>query len=290
MDKQLEVLTDALSIVGEGPLWLEATQELLYVDIRGKRLRRIHMPSGRIRDVLLSQMTAFIFEAEDGTILGGAIDGIYQIGADGTMTALNAHTQLKGVRYNDGKVGRDGRLYMGTFSRAASAAFYRMDHDGSIHELFDGVGNSNGIAWDENRSVLYYNDTPTRRTDAFDFDVQTGTLSNRRTVITYPDGLPDGMTIDAEGNLWTALWGGHAVVCVQPQTGSIIRRIEMPVSQPTCCVFAGKDLDKLVITSAAAGMNLYDEPLAGALFSIDVGVQGVAHHKMKLMKETGERR
>lgn len=281
MEKGLEVLTDALSLVGEGPLWIKETGELLYVDIRGKRLRRVQFSSGKISDVVLEKLTAFIFEDENGSILCGAVDGIYKVEPDGRMSPINAHTALKGSRYNDGKVGCDGRLYMGTFSRDRSAAFYRMEHDGSIHELFDGVGNSNGIAWDEARKILYYNDTPTRRTDAFDFDPVSGLLSNRRTVIEYPYGLPDGMTIDSEGNLWTALWGGHAVVCVQPQTGRIIRKIEMPVSQPTCCVFAGNDLRELVITSAAVGMSMYDEPLAGALFSINTGAQGLPHHKMK---------
>lgn len=284
MEKGLNVITDALSIVGEGPIWLAQSRELLYVDIRGKRLRRVDFESGAIRDTVLPQMVAFLFEAEDGSILGGAVDGIYRIGADGDMTEVNAHTPLKGVRYNDGKAGRDGRLYMGTFSQDGSAAFYRMEHDGSICELFDGVGNSNGIAWDEEKNILYYNDTPTRRTDAFDFDPEHGTLTNRRTVIRYPNGLPDGMTIDAEGNLWTALWGGHAVVCVNPKSGKILRSIEMPVSQPTCCVFAGENLDELIITSAAAGRSMYEEPLAGALFSIQTGTQGLPHHKMKLTK------
>lgn len=284
MEKRLNVITDALCIVGEGPLWLPQLQELLYVDIRGKRLRRVQTSNGRITDTILPQMVAFIFEAEDGSILGGAVDGIYKIEANGTMTAVNAHTPLKGVRYNDGKVGCDGRLYMGTFSRDNTAAFYRMEHDGSICELFDGVGNSNGIAWDEKKGILYYNDTPTRRTDAFDFDPERGTLKNRRTVIQYPDGLPDGMTIDAEGNLWTALWGGHAVVCVEPTSGRIIRKLDMPVSQPTCCVFAGRDMDELIITSAAAGCSMYDEPLAGALFSVKTDTRGLPHHKMKLMK------
>jgi len=159
-----------------------------------------------------------------------------------------------------------------------------MDHDGSITELFDGVGNSNGLAFDEKKGILYYNDTPTGRTDAFDFDPSEGTVSNRRPVITYTRGKPDGMTIDSEGNLWTALWGGRAVVCVDPVRGKIIEKIRMPVEQPSCLIFAGDDLSELVITSAAIGQDLRRRPLSGATFAIRTGAKGVAPRKMILNK------
>ena len=201
MQQGLEVVSNALCIVGESPIWIPHTKQIVHVDIRGKRLRKIHMPSGKIQDIILTQMVSFVFEAENGSILGGAEDGIYQVCDDGNLAAVNNCAALKGTRYNDGKVGPDGRLYMGTSGADGTAAFYRMDHDGIIQELFDGVGISNGLTWDEKKNILYYNDSPTGRTDAFDFDTASGTLSNRRPVITYPEGVPDGMTIDTDGNL-----------------------------------------------------------------------------------------
>ncbi len=285
MDSRLRVLSNALCVVGEGPIWLAETQEVAHTDIRGKRIRRIHLPTGRVRDIIVPQMIPFIFEGEDGAILGGGEDGIYRINDDGSLTPINNTYPIKGDRYNDGKVGVDGKLYMGTFSLDGTAAFYRMEHDGSIVELFDRVGNSNGLAWDEKRGILYYNDTPTGRTDAFDFDPVTGTVSNRRPVFAYPEGHhPDGMTIDSDGNLWTALWGGWSVMCIDPAQGKMIEKIEMPTAQPSCCIFAGDDLGELIITSAATGLPIRQQPLAGATFAIRTGAKGVPGHKMRLSK------
>jgi len=281
MKNDLQILSNALCLIGEGPLWLAETKEVAMVDIQGRRIRKIHLPSGKVTELVVPQMIAFLFEG-DGSLFGGGEDGIYRILSDGTLLPVNNSFPLKGARYNDGKVGPDGRLYMGTYSSDCSAAFYRLNHDGSIVELFDGVGNSNGLAFDEKKGILYYNDTPTGRTDAFDFDPVSGTVSNRRPVYTYTEGKPDGMTIDRDGNLWTALWGGWSVVCVDPASGKLLEKLEMPVAQPSCCAFAGDDLSELIITSAAHGQMLREQPLAGATFSIRTGAYGVPSHKMIL--------
>lgn len=284
MYEGLEVLCDALCLVGESPLWIPERHELVQVDIRGKRLRRIDMNSGKAHDTILDKMTAFISETSDGRIIGGAVDGMYLIDDDGGMEPVNNTYPIKGARYNDGKPGPDGKLYMGTFSKDSTAAFYRMDENGEITELLDGVGNSNGIDWNEETGTLYYVDTPTKRIDAFDFDSAAGAISNRRSVI---EGLPagaDGMAIDSEGNLWAALWGDYSVVCVDPAAKRIIRRIEMPVRQPSCCVFAGNDLRDLIITSAATGVAIREAPLSGATFRIRVDVPGKQHFRYDLKK------
>lgn len=282
MYKGLEVLCDALCIVGESPLWIPERNELAQVDIRGKRLRRIDMDTGKAQDIILEKMTAFISETFDGQLIGGAVDGIYLIDNDGSMRPVNNSYPIKGQRYNDGKPGPDGKLYMGTCSQNYSAAFYRMDENGVITELFDGVGNSNGIDWDNNLGALYYCDTPTNRVDVFDFSLSGGTLTNRRTVIDQLPAGVDGMAIDAAGNLWAALWGNSSVVCINPAEKKIIHRIDLPVRQPSCCVFAGNDLKDLIITSAAAGISIREEPLSGATFRVRVDVPGKQHNKYKL--------
>ena len=154
-----------------------------------------------------------------------------------------------------------------------------METDGDLCEFFDGVGNSNGLAWNADGKKMYYNDTPTGKTEVFDFC--DGRLSNRRDVIKYTSGSPDGMTIDADGNLWVALWGSGTVVCVNPSNEKIIQKIELPVSQPASCAFAGDDLKSLVITTAAHGVSLRDEPLAGSTFVIKIDVQGVPDVRLK---------
>lgn len=280
MSNSIEILCDARCIVGEGPIYDERKRCLYMVDIQGKRLRKIDWSSGAVSDTVLPQETGLLLLTEGGELLGGAEDGVYQIDEKGGFHPFSKAFRLKGTRFNDGKVGPDGKAYLGTFSRDGSAAFYRMDCDGTLTELFDGVGNSNGLAWSADGSRFYYNDTPTGRTDVFTYDQKNGRLFDRRTVIEYTCGNPDGMTIDTEGNLWTALWGGGCVVCVDPLRGEIIRKIDLPVSQVACCAFAGEDMKTLVITTAAHGIMLKDEPLAGAVFGVQVDVSGQKSNRM----------
>ena len=270
--RSIELITDARCIVGEGPIWDDRTGCLLMTDIQGKRMRRIHWDSLSIEETVLPQQTGFFLLTESGKILGGAEDGVYIVGTDGTFTRFSKPFKLKGQRFNDGKAGPDGRAYIGTLSRDFTAAFYRMETDGSLTELFDKVGNSNGLDWDTEKGVMYYNDTPTGRTDCFDFS--SGELKKRSKVFRYIGGNPDGMTIDSNGNLWTAVWGSGTVVCVDPTVGKIIDKVDLPVSQPSCCAFAGEDMDTLVITSAAHGIQLKNEPYAGSVFAVSVGVKG----------------
>lgn len=285
MSYHIEVLTDARCIVGEGPIWDDRSRTLLMTDIQGKRMRRIHWDTGRIEETVLPQQTGFFLLEENGGVLGGAEDGVYRIGTDGSFTRVSKPILLKGQRFNDGKVGPDGRAYLGTFSRDYSAAFYRMERDGTLVELFDGVGNSNGLDWSPDGKTFYYNDTPTLRTDCFGFDIKTGILSDRRTVMRYQNGNPDGMTIDADGNLWSAVWGGHCVICFDPRRSEIVRKIEFPVSQIACCAFAGDDLKTLVVTTAAHGVMLRDEPLAGAVFAVEVDVKGVKANRISMKED-----
>ncbi|MBQ7045696.1 MAG: SMP-30/gluconolactonase/LRE family protein [Clostridia bacterium] len=279
MYKNIELITDALCIVGEGPVFDEKNNRLLMLDIQGKRLRSIDWSTLKVTDTVLPQQIGFLFFDEQDTLYGAAEDGIYKI-LNGSLVPFSKPCEIKGMRFNDGKVGPDGCLYGGTFSRDNSAAFYKMGADGRLTELFDKVGNSNGLAFSPDEKHFYYNDTPTGRTDVFSFE--DGILSDRRPLITYSGGKPDGMTIDADGNLWTALWGGGTAVKVNTKTGEVMEKIELPVSQVACCAFAGKDLKTLVITTAAHGVSLRDEPLAGATFAVNLDVGGIKDYKFKL--------
>lgn len=280
MAYNIELITDARCIVGEGPIWDKENNRLIMVDIQGKRLRFIDWKSLKVRDTVLSQQTGFVLLGDDGELYGGAEDGIYRIASDGEMHRYSKPCSIKGERFNDGKVASDGRLYAGTFSRDYSAAFYRMEYDGTLTELFDGVGNSNGLDWSPDGKIMYYNDTPTKRTDSFSF--AGGELSSRKKLISYQNGNPDGMCIDADGNLWTALWGTGEAVCVNPKNGKIIDKIELPVSQVACCAFGGADMKTLIITTAAHGIMLKEEPLAGAVFAVDLSVGGIEPNKLRV--------
>jgi sugar lactone lactonase YvrE len=161
-----------------------------------------------------------------------------------------------------------------------AAKLYRIDHDRSIHEMLENVTISNGIVWTADKKTMYYNDTPNGTVDAFDYNDKTGEISNRRVAIRIPrgGGGPDGMTIDADGNLWVALWGSGTVGKFDPRTGEQLQKVIVPAQNVSSCAFGGKDLDILYITTARAWVSdqkLKEFPLSGGLFSVKPGVKGV---------------
>lgn len=189
----------------------------------------------------------------------------------------------RNVRMNDGGCDPQGRFYCGSMAYNAQpdrGTVWRLDTDGHAKHILDEVTVSNGIVWSLDGSTVYYIDSPTRRVDAFTFDADAGRLTDRRPFITVPDdveGKPDGMTIDTEGGLWVAFFGGS---CVRhyDSTGREQERIELPVTQVTACAFGGPGLDELFISTSSYGLGHHyeeTEPDAGALFRVKPGATGV---------------
>ncbi len=293
----LEVVDDHRSIVGESPLWDAEKRLLRYVDIRGRSIQTLEWAVGAARSgsttgvardglpgrstgrstvLNLPQETGCIVLTAEGSLLAAMEDGIYFLTEDGRIVPAHAKTPIAGSRFNDGKVGPDGRLYVGTMRREGGGEFYRLDADGRLASLFGDVRVSNGLDWSCDCGTLYYCDTPLRRIDAFDFDAIEGRLCKRRTVLRIPEALgsPDGLTIDAQGNLWIALWNGGAVVKADPRSGEILDRIEVPAAKTTCCAFAGENLDELIITTASLDSVPSEQPDAGCLFRVRLDVPG----------------
>jgi sugar lactone lactonase YvrE len=185
------------------------------------------------------------------------------------------------VRMNDAKCDPQGRLWAGTMAfdmRPAGGALYRLDPDATVATLLPSVTISNGIDWSLDGLTMYYVDTPTLRVDCFDFDPATGSISNRRPFVEIerPAAYPDGLTLDAEGNLWLALWGGWGVRCYNPK-GELIATVDVPAAQTSSCAFGGENFDELYITSARGGVpddDLANQPHAGSLFRVRPGVKG----------------
>jgi sugar lactone lactonase YvrE len=183
-------------------------------------------------------------------------------------------------RFNDGKCSPDGRFFAGTISlvkKHGAARLYRLDPDLTLHEAFGPVTNSNGIAWSADGKTVYYIDTPRKEVLAFDY--QDGHLSNLRGVISTArmEASPDGMAIDAQGNLWIAFCHGACVICFSPQTGAELRRVELPCLETTACAFGGPDLADLYVTTGVHKSVV--EAHAGRLFVIrGLGVRGLPAH------------
>ena len=284
-----ELVPDLVAAVqaelGEGPVWDASTGQLVWVDILGRRVHRFR-PEDGVDVVVLetpSDVGAVAPRREGGLVLA-LVDGFWLL--DPGATAPRLHRPVDAARpetrFNDGKVDDDGRFWAGTMAydqRPGAGSLYRLDRDGRVETMLDGVTISNGLAWSDDRQTLYYIDTPTRRVDAFDCDPASGAISGRRTVVQLSDdqtGSPDGMTIDAEGALWVALWDGWAVHRYLPD-GTLAAVVRMPVARPTSCTFGGPDLGDLYITSARSGLSadaLVAQPAAGGLFRVRPGTTG----------------
>jgi len=280
--KNAEIICAIRSSVGEGPLWDADNNRFIFFDIHAKALRTLDWDTFRMTETVYDQMPGTVALSQNGKIFGALEDGIYKLNPDGTKELLHAPQKFEGLCFNDGKVGPDGRFYVGTKDKEhGQGAFYRMDKDFTITKLFDNVYVSNGLAWTKDHKTLYYTDSLRFRLDAFDFDEETGEVSNRRTVMESPikDGQFDGFTIDENDNLWAAMWNGGCMLHIDPREGKVLKVINFPMPKVTCCIFAGKELDELVVTTAGFMTDKEEYPDAGKVYRMKPGVRGVAGFK-----------
>jgi sugar lactone lactonase YvrE len=273
--------------LGEGATWDHARQRLISVDIMRGRVHVFDPAGDRLQTFEVGQPAGAAVPRRTGGLLLALRDGFARLDTDTGETTVVAHVELDrpGQRMNDGSCDAAGRFWAGTMcmqERPGLGALYRLDPDGRTETMLTDVGISNGIDWSLDGSRMYYVDSLTQRIDLFDFDAERGTIANRRTFVQIDpaDGCPDGLTVDAEGCVWLALWGGAAVRRYRPD-GALDRILRVPVTHPTTCTFGGPDLGDLYITSAT--IRLTDEerrkqPLAGAVIRHRPGVLGRPAH------------
>ena len=270
--------------LGEGAIWNYETHTFWWVDIEGRKLN-IYNPSTKENRVIdVAERIGTVVPARKGGAVIALENGIFYLDLDTERQTLicNPLEKLDTIRFNDGKCDPAGRLWVGSMSlkfKKGAASLYIVNEDGSYHEVFGGVTVSNGIIWSKDHKIMYYIDTPLGTVRAWNYDLESGAITNERIVITVPRemGGPDGMTIDAEGKLWIAHWGGSMVGRWDPDTGKLLARIEVPVPNVTSCAFGGPDLDILYITTAGGDdpKILENYPLAGSVFRAYPGVKGV---------------
>jgi sugar lactone lactonase YvrE len=264
--------------LGEGPVWDAVREELIWVDIeRGLVHRRSRDSADLTVDV--GQPVGCAVPRAGGGLALALRDGFGLLpdAAGEARLVAPVERDRPDTRMNDGACDSRGRFWAGTMSLdgdTRTAALYRLDPDLSVTRVLPGISVSNGIAWAPDGSVLYHVDSPRRRIDLYEVDPLTGAVGCRRSVIPIAAelGTPDGLTVDAEGGVWVALWGGSAVLRFSPE-GVLDERLELPVTNVTSCCFGGRDLGTLYITTAARGAP--EEPLAGALFACRPGVRGL---------------
>ena len=279
---EIRCAADVRATLGEGPVWVGAEQALYWVDIKGRKIFRLKDQEletwdtpCRVGAIAPRATGGFVAGTDQGLMIIDLLAGTFEI-------FDNPESGRPGNRFNDGKVDRRGRFWAGSMNdaqRHASGALYRIDSDRSVTRIDDGYRIANGPAFSPDGRIMYHNDTGRQVTYAFDLD-DAGRASNRRELIRHPDdgGHPDGITVDAEGCIWVALWGGWCVRRYSP-SGECLRTVRLPVEQPSSCAFGGPDLDRLFVTSAREDLsegNLSKQPSAGGLFMLEAGVKGIA--------------
>jgi sugar lactone lactonase YvrE len=281
----VELVIDSKSELGEGALWNYKTGELLWVDIKGKILNFYKPLTGNNKEMFTGQMIGTVVPTETEQVLVALQNGIYKLDpkTGSKKLIVDPEEDLPDNRFNDGKCDPAGRFWAGTMSMVNeknAGALYRLDPDSSIHKMVDNVSISNGIVWSPDNTKMYYIDTPTKKVMQYNYNIETGNISDPEVAVEIPNdmGSPDGMTMDEEGNVWIALWGGSAVGCWNPETGKLMHTIGVPAKNVTSCAFGDDDLGTLYITTARTGTSeeeLEKFPYAGGVFKTRPGVKGV---------------
>jgi sugar lactone lactonase YvrE len=278
-----ELVLNAQAQLGEGPLWDDRRQRLLFVDIMRGHVHefdpatesdRIHMIGQPVGAVALTTRGDWVLATKSGF---SRLDP--EMGDVSPVATVEADQPRN--RMNDGNVDSRGRFWAGTMGMGGlrdRGSLYRLDPDGSVTRILTGVSTSNGIDWSPDDRLMYYVDTPTGRVDCFDFDVEAGTVRDRRPFVTIPpdQGAPDGLVVDADGHVWVALWKGGAVHRYAPD-GRLDQVVRFPVTLTTKPAFGGSDLRDLYVTSA--WIELKDvararQPMAGGVFCLRPGAKG----------------
>lgn len=272
-----EQVTGPVAYHGEGPVWSERWGGLRWVDMLAGDILSL-VADGTINRRHVGTIAAALRPRQQGGAVIGVERGFALEEADGKIRHLDELWYDDNVRMNEGGCDPDGRFYCGSMAydqRPGAGALYRLDPDSSVHVVLENVTISNGLEWSPDGSRAYYNDSPTQRIDVFDYEVESG-LSGRRTFAEVPAevGLPDGLTVDEEGGVWVALYGGGSVRRYTPD-GMLDEVIEVPAKQVTACTFGGRDLDQLFITTSREDLKPSEDPLAGSLFRTAVGVAGM---------------
>ncbi|MGW1914293.1 SMP-30/gluconolactonase/LRE family protein [Streptomyces sp. NPDC002076] len=275
MSAGYEVAVRAEAELGEGPTWDPATGRLIWLDILGMRVNTYDPVTGRRTVRTTEQHVGAVKPRAGGGLVLNLRDGVGLLDPDDTFRWLH-HEPVPGRRANDAAVAPDGSLWAGTMrydEAPGGGTLTRLTGDGTVRTVLSDATVSNGTGWSPDGRLMYYVDTPTRRVDVFDHDGER--VQGRRPFVEIEEGagLPDGLTVDAEGCVWVALWDGGAVRRYTP-AGVLDRVIPLPTPRTTACAFGGADLTDLYITTARTGLPA-PHPLSGSVLVIPDAGKGL---------------
>lgn len=285
----IESVSHAPAVLGECPVWSVPQQVLYWADIDGRAVHRLDPATGTTSSrSLAGRPGSFVLTSDPNRLLVACEHELVILDWDTGAVAswLQIEEAGTGNRLNDGRCDPNGRyvvgsMYADTNAGKSTGALYRIESSRESTSLRTNIGVTNGLAFDTDRRRMYFADTPTDRVLVFDYDLDTGHISNERVFLDYTDlsGKPDGGCVDADGCYWSASVYGWAVIRVTPE-GAVDRRIELPVQKPSMPAFGGSDLSTLFVTTIGMGGTTPSEPgrdgfEPGELLALDVGVQGL---------------
>jgi sugar lactone lactonase YvrE len=284
-DRVAVACTTEQTILGEGVRWDARRGELLRVDILAGRVYRDRVEDdGALVSVRVYELPSTVgmiapVEGDDGWLLGAGRGFVY-LAPDGTQRTI-AEVAPARTRMNDGACDPQGRFWAGTVAddhREGGGALYRLNRTGGTDLVLDGLTISNGLGWSPDGATMYLVDSGPRVVHAFAFDGDRGTISEGRVLVTVDEdvGTPDGMTVDAAGNLWVAIYGGGRVHRYSPY-GVLREVLTVPARQSTCCAFGGPGLHRLYVTTATQGWKGKQrraKPAAGVVYRLDTDTTG----------------
>jgi sugar lactone lactonase YvrE len=291
---QPELILNAEADLGEGPAWDDIGRKLYWVDIRVGRLHRFDPDAGTDEFFCLDEPVGCVAPCKPTRKSPGGLSGSVVLALKSGLVIYNPSSKereylarpeshLPGNRFNDGKCDPAGRFLAGTMDngeKEVSGSLYTYSPEGRLKTLLKGIRISNGLTWSPDSRTFFFIDTPTRQVTAYDYDLATGDISNPRAAVKVPPdlGWPDGMTMDSEGMIWVAMWGGAKLTRWDPSNGKLLEAIPFPALNVTACAFGGHELNELFVTSARKDMSekqLADYPLSGGLFRIRTNTKGL---------------
>ena len=276
---QPELIADYRCQIGENPLWHPLERQLYWTDITGGRLFHYDPATGRHEQCYSGLPVGGFTVQADGALLLFMAGGAIAQWRDGQLNYLVEEiADERESRFNDVIADPVGRVFCGTMpTPTRPGRLYRLDPDGGLHLILEGIGTSNGMGFTLDRRHMYYTDSVACSIYLFDYDEKTGALTNQRVWLRTPEdaGTPDGMTVDSQGYVWSARWGDSALYRYTPD-GVEEQRIEFPARKVSSVTFGGDDLSELYVTTALMGGTKAEEGAgAGALFRIRLGIDGV---------------
>jgi len=284
-DMEPELVADYGCATGENPLWHPDERKLYWVDIPTGRLFRYDPATGEHEQCYEGEPLGGFTIQEDGSLLFFMERGAVKVWREGELrTVVDEVPEERDSRFNDVIADPEGRVFCGSMpTRDRLGRLYRLDPDGRLTKLSEGIGCPNGMGFTPDLEHLYFTDSARRVIYIFDYDRETGTITDRRVFVEVPkgEGVPDGMTVDSEGYVWSARWDGGCLVRYSPE-GEEVLRIEFPARKVSSVTFGGEDYTDIYVTTAGGNRKEEEGPGAGALFRLNLGIVGVPEFRSRI--------